>query len=665
MFLWRYRVGLPALKGNNRRLTLSIIIVNYNVKYFLEQCLYSLRKARVGIEAEIIVVDNHSTDGSLPYLKAGGDEVHFIENNSNVGFARACNQGLAVARGQYILFLNPDTLLPEDSLHQCLAFFEQHKEAGALGVRMIDGSGRFLKESKRSFPAPLTSLFKLFGLARLFPKSKWFNRYHLGHLNEEENHEVDVLAGAFMLCKKEVLKKTGSFDEAFFMYGEDIDLSYRIQQAGYKNYYLAHPVIIHFKGESTKRGSLNYVRMFYQAMSLFVKKHYGGARADFFLLSIQFAIRIRALVSALGKFIAWIGVPFIDAVLILFSFLLMKEVWEQYVKPGTIYSQPLLAIAIPVYTLMYLIVGYYAGLYNRKYRTTDLLRSTLVATLVLLAAYALLPEHLRFSRGILLFGSLLAFGLLTVARWLLKKTGMIRTAFVYNGKPYLLVIGNGAEFEEVKTLLHRNHLHEKIIGRVAVNGEKEKGVATLDNLKEAADALNAQELIFCAGHLSYKTIIKKIGDLKSRRRIRFHAAGSQSIVGSDSSGTSGEVIAAETSFRLGHPSARRLKRLLDVFFSLLFLFTFPVHWLLLKSPLRFFSNCFSVLGAKKTWIGYAASSTGLPPLRKGVLASNGLPVSTSSLPSESLHLIDYWYAKEYELWQEVQLIIKNYRRLDS
>ena len=212
----------------------SIIIVNYNVKHFLEQCLFSVQKAiqTSGLQAEIIVIDNHSVDRSVDYLQPKFPSVKFITNEENLGFAKACNQGYKIAQGKFLLFLNPDTILPEDFLVKCQAFFISHSDAAALGVRMLDGRGRFLKESKRSFPSPWTSLFKLFGLARLFPHSKTFAKYHLGYLDEHETHEVDVLAGAFMMVRADVFAETGCFDETFFMYGEDIDLSYRIQKAG-------------------------------------------------------------------------------------------------------------------------------------------------------------------------------------------------------------------------------------------------------------------------------------------------------------------------------------------------------------------------------------------------------------------------------------------------
>jgi GT2 family glycosyltransferase len=311
-------------------------------------------KAVQDIEAEVIVVDNHSTDDSLFYLAPKFRQVTFLQNETNSGFGKACNLGLREASGQYILFLNPDTIVAEDSFTECLRFFENHPDGGALGVKMIDGSGAFLKESKRAFPSPQTSLFKLAGFASLFPASKVFSRYHLGHLDKEQNHEVDVLAGAFLLTKKEVLQKVGAFDEAFFMYGEDVDLSYRIQKAGYKNYYFSGTTIIHFKGESTRRGSLNYVRMFYQAMIIFVRKHYGGARAGIFQAFIRLAIWIRALISLLLKMVKWIGIPVIDALIILASFYVVKIFWVTYVRTDIIYPDQLLLISFPIFTVIYL-----------------------------------------------------------------------------------------------------------------------------------------------------------------------------------------------------------------------------------------------------------------------------------------------------------------------
>lgn len=255
------------------------------------------------IDGEIIVIDNNSTDDSFSFFQNKFPDVNFVWNQSNIGFGKANNQGLSMASGEYILFLNPDTLLPEDCLEQCIAIIKNKNNNLALGSKMLDGSGRFLKESKRAFPDPLTSLYKLTGLAKIFPHSRTFSRYHLGYLNEDENHEVDVLAGAFIMVPKKIVNEINGFDEDFFMYGEDIDFSFRIQKAGYKNFYFAQTPIIHFKGESTKKGSLNYVKMFYKAMSTFVKKHYGSSRSGLFSFSIHIAIFLRASFSAITRVI--------------------------------------------------------------------------------------------------------------------------------------------------------------------------------------------------------------------------------------------------------------------------------------------------------------------------------------------------------------------------
>lgn len=632
--------------------------------------MFALHRATIGLSAEVIVVDNASTDNSISYLRPKFPQVIFIENSTNVGFARGCNMGVSKSSGDAVLFLNPDTIIAEDTLQVCLRFLDTHADAGALGVRMIDGSGRFLKESKRAFPSPLTSLFKLTGLARLFPHSPLFARYHLGHLNAQQNHEVDVLAGAFLLVRRTVLEKVGLFDETFFMYGEDVDLSYRIQKAGYKNYYIAETEIIHFKGESTRRGSLNYVRLFYGAMSLFVRKHYGGSRAALFNFCIHVAIWMRAALSAIAKLIAWVGLPVLDAVLFLLSFWMVKEFWMRVVKPETVYPNGLLVVAFPAFTAVYLSVAYYAGLYDKHYKWKHLARAAALATLVLLAGYALLPEHYRFSRGILLFGALLAAVGMLVLRWLVTKAGLLRNVPPERAKPYRLIAGAIREYEEVRTLVGRRG----VIGRIAVAEDGAPKIAQLAEVAAVADALNAQELVLCSGTASNKQLIACIQSLKQGLRLRFHAAGSSSIVGSDTSTASGEAISGTTPFNLAQPLQRRLKRLIDVTVALLFLLFFPFHFLGVKKPVRLLTNAVQVLVAQKTWIGYAVQTAALPTLRLAVLTADGIPVHgllKKACPelAEGLggdhQAIDFWYARNWEPVQDIRLIFKNYRRLDG
>ena len=651
----------------------SIIIVNYNVKHFLEQCLFSVQKAiqTSGLEAEIIVIDNHSVDRSVDYLQPKFPSVKFITNDENLGFAKACNQGYKVARGKFLLFLNPDTILPEDFLIKCQEFLSSHPDAAALGVRMLDGRGQFLKESKRSFPSPSTSLFKLFGLSRIFPHSKIFAKYHLGYLDEHETHEVDVLAGAFMIVRAEVFAETGCFDETFFMYGEDIDLSYRIQKAGrlpggkgYKNYYFPGVSLIHFKGESSKKRSVNYIRMFYNAMSIFVRKHYGGNKARIFNFLIHTAIWIRAAISAFSRFIQWIGLPLLDAGLILFSFWIMKNAWNQYVKTDVIYPNRLLWIVFPLFTIIYLIVAYYAGLYDKRYRRWKVFRSTLISTIVLLALYALLPEKYRFSRGIILFGAFLAFLLISFLRWLFVEWKLLEYEANYEKHPHTLIVGSPAEYEKVLGLLKEAGLHHRIMGRVAIHAQDSGGIGQWKKLDLLAASVPFDEVIFCEGTLSFNEIIQATEYAPRNIKIKFHASGSHSIIGSDSKDSIGQAFSKENGYKLADPYRSRVKRLIDILSSLLFLVSFPIHLFTQKKPFSFFRNCMRVLVAKRTWIGYSRPEQNLPPLRKAVLACNGVPLSTEQkISGENLQTLDQWYARDYEPANDLKLLWREYRRL--
>ena len=278
---------------------LSVIIVNYNVKYYLEQCLESVRRASQGLQVEVFVVDNLSKDGSIAYLRERFPEVTFVENQENVGFSRANNQAIRQSKGKYVLLLNPDTIVAEDTLARFVSFMDAHPEAGGAGAYMLNVDGTFAPESRRGLPTPFVAFCKMSGLASLFPKSRLCGRYYMRYLNENEVNEIEVISGAYMMLRREALDKVGLLDEDFFMYGEDIDLSYRILQGGFKNYFLPARML-HYKGESTVKSSYRYVYTFYQAMRLFFRKHYGHYS---FIISmpINVAIWVRSFMAYVGN----------------------------------------------------------------------------------------------------------------------------------------------------------------------------------------------------------------------------------------------------------------------------------------------------------------------------------------------------------------------------
>ena len=270
---------------------LSVIILNYNVRYFLEICVLSVQNALSQIDGEIIVVDNNSQDGSCEMMKQRFPNVTIIQNNDNIGFPKGNNIGVAHAKGEYICILNPDTVVAEDTFSKIVAFAKEQKKLGIIGCKLIDGAGKFLPESKRGVPTPWVAFTKIVGLYKLFPKSKLFGKYYAGHLAENQTGKVDILVGAFMVMKRELYLEVGGFDEKCFMYSDDIDLSYVVAKAGKDNYYFHDTTIIHYKGESTIKDG-TYMKRFQEAMNFFYNKHFStdGLQSLFFTFFMKMGI---------------------------------------------------------------------------------------------------------------------------------------------------------------------------------------------------------------------------------------------------------------------------------------------------------------------------------------------------------------------------------------
>jgi len=644
---------------------LSIIIVNYNVKYFVEQCLHSVAKAIKNINAEVFVVDNQSSDNSIAYLQPLFPWVQFIVNDANIGFGKANNLAIKKSKGEYVLLLNPDTLVTEDCFEQCISFFSTQPNCGAVGVKMIDGSGTFLPESKRAFPSPMVSFFKIVGLSSIFKKSRLFNKYALGYLNENEIHEVDVLAGAFMMIKRAAIDVCKGFDEDFFMYGEDIDLSYRIQQAGFKNYYLGNVNIIHFKGESTKKGSLNYVKLFYSAMSIFVNKHYKGSAATIFVMLLNIAIFFKAVTSLIKSFFVKIGMPLFDAALILLALNGTAFVWIQYVRNGVPFMQSTVNITLFSFTAIMLIAAVITGIYDNLYKPSKAFFASFAGIVTMIAVYALLPETLRFSRGVIVIGGFMAALFVYCSRYILLQLQLIPPSYQANYLPATIVVGNEKSFQQVSHVYKQTGTNDSIIGRIGNNKNEKNTIGEINNLQEIIKELAVNEIVFCLDEWSLTHVIHWIQQHNSIH-FRFFASNSKSIVGSDDKSASGKIYAYENDFAIARPYEKRMKRLVDSVVSLLLIICFPLNIFIIKKPIAAFVFACKVLMGKRTWVGYANANSkqSLPPILPNKLTVLGLAEKASQhISTQALQQLNMRYAKHYEFWVDIKIIFKNYSRL--
>ena len=643
---------------------LSVVIVNYNVEYFLEQCLYAVRKAMQHVEGEVIVVDNNSIDGSNRMVKAKFPEVKLIANKENLGFSKANNQGIRIAGGEYILLLNPDTVVEDDTFSKIVQFMDEHPQAGALGVKMVDGSGNFLPESKRGLPTPAAAAYKMFGLSRLFPRSKRFAHYHLGYLDENETHEVEILAGAFMLLRKKVLDEIGLLDESFFMYGEDIDLSYRVIKAGYKNYYFPETRIIHYKGESTKKSSVNYVLVFYNAMVIFAKKHFTHKNARMFTFVINIAIYFRAFLAILSQFWEKLILPLLDAAAMIGGFYLITKLWgDSFIyREGGSYPHIFVYYIIPSYVVIWLLSIYFSGGYDKPVRIKKSVGGLLAGTVLILVLYALLPETMRFSRALILLGTLWGLLVLPAVRLALHWLKVPWVNLDDKQSKRFLVIGEKNEAERVSQLLNSSFIKPDFVGLVSVSQKQDEFPDFIGNIEQAKDIItiyNIDEVVFCSKSIAHQTIIDKMAEWQQMQvDYKIAPEDSLSIIGSNSIHTRGDLYTVNIN-AVDKTANRRNKRLMDVFVSLILLAFFPLLIFIERKPGIFLQNIFRVLLGLKSWVGYADaghSDFNLPKIKAGVLSpSDGMKVRLQE--KEAINKLNLLYARDYSVWRDLNIIL--------
>jgi O-antigen biosynthesis protein len=651
-------------------LKLSVIIVNYNVRYFLEQCLHSVKAASEGIEVEVFVVDNASVDGSIKMVREKFPEVKCIANNTNTGFAKANNQAISQASGEFVLILNPDTVIETDTFSKILAFMDAHADAGGLGVKMVDGKGQFLPESKRGLPTPEVAFYKIFGLAKLFPHSQRFSRYHLGYLDKDKTHSVDVLSGAFMLIRKAVLEKTGLLDEQFFMYGEDIDLSYRITQAGYTNYYYPETRIIHYKGESTKKGSLNYVFVFYNAMIIFAKKHFSKNNARLFSFLINMAIYFRASLSLAYRILRKAFLPILDALFTYAGILVLARYWEQRViyPNGGHYPLEFYMYILPAYLLIWIISIFFSGGYDRPVRIWKSIQGIAAGTVIILIIYALLPVQFRFSRTLTIMGALWGAIAMSGIRFILHSLNLQDYRFGAGQSKRFVIVGEEEESHRVADLLKKAIFNPGFIGLVkSGNGAVDRNgfLGNLAQIREIIKVYSIDEVIFCARDVSAQEIIDQMSDMQGLE-VDFKIAPpeSLSIIGSNSINTAGDLYVIDIN-SINKVNNRRNKRVFDLFMSLGLLLTYPVSAFMVKNPLNYLANIFKVLIGRKSWTGYYPVDSHdhkLPGIREGVLHPADA-FGKTKLDEQTINRLNILYARDYKLLGEFRILFKGFTKL--
>ena len=642
---------------------LSIVIVNYNVKEFLTQCLDSIFKSQTQYDYEVIIVDNSSKDSGRDQICATFEHIIWVENIENVGFGRANNQGFSLAKGVYTLILNPDTVLQEDTIEKCVSYLIAHPKVGGLGIKGIDGSGQFLPESKRALPTPLVALWKITGLSSIFPKSSVFARYHLGHLSPEENHEVDILVGCFMMIPTKLLLSVGGFDPQYFMYGEDIDLSYELQKTGHKNIYFSESQIIHYKGESTKRGSLNYVRMFYKAMVLFAKKQFTGSSAAAYSLLIYLGIYLRAALAIAARLGKSTLTPLLDAVVLYAILNTIKSYWEQnhrFIHGGS-YPDLYTYTIQGSYVLAWLFGLWLSGVYFKNNRPIVMVRSMIATTLILGFFYGLLPEELRFSRALLMLGAL--GGLSAMLGWR-AVLSVVSGKSMFEGapkQPRILFFGAKSSKIALDDILHASGITPSFYWEEEPKFDDEDWLL---KLKALVHLHRINELIVDISQVSNQRLIGILTSLGEQTSVKSLLPENKYIIGSDSSLTQGETYRKYQ--QTADPQYLRQRRVFEITATSLLITLAPLTLVFAIATGRFnawklwIRYSADVLTGKRSLVGYSRSLSekfNVPPLPPPIFdICSVLPVELDYM--QNARAIVENYAIEARLRQDLLYLIQ-------
>jgi O-antigen biosynthesis protein len=675
-----------ASKKRHPRPRVSVVIVNYNVRDFLHHAIVSLTKALKGISSEILVVDNASDDGSVEMVKRTFPRVRLFASPINLGFAKGNNLALRQARGEYLLLINPDTLVQEDTIGRMVDFFEGHPDVGLAGCKILNPDGSFQLPCRRSFPTPWVAFTKMTGLSRLFPRSRLFGRYNLTYLSPDETYEIDAVSGSFMMLRKSVYDEVGGLDEDFFMYGEDLDWCYRIQKSGWKIYYVHSTQIVHYKGESTRRSDIDEIRTFYRAMHLFVQKHF--KRSVTFQLFLRLGITLSSWLAILRDFFRPFAVAVFDIVLLNVGLLAAEYSWK-----GVLFSYPAYAYPI-VFIVPALIVVtslYAAGVYTDRKMSVSRTVIGVSVSYILIAALVAFFKDYAFSRMVIVLSG--AISLIVLPGWRLLPrmfgSGSAGGRRFLLGRRTLVVGTDRSARELVRKIRARIGHGYQVLGFIDATqrhvGKSIDGlpvVGSLENVGKVIHEMGASDVIFSTEKLSYSDILSVMGRTGART-VTFHLVPStlEVIIGKASVDSLNDIPLVQLTYNIEKPWNRFVKRLLDVAVSLLLLISVYPFVYFSRAAVsgrrpRLIRELPSVLRGQKSLVGppetpvgrTAAAGHGDRQLHLGKPGLTGLVQLQDDrhLNPGEIEQYNLYYARNQSFLLDVEILIKTaVRRHDS
>ncbi len=623
----------------------------------MKQCLESIRSASNNLKVETIVVDNDSQDGSVELLEPIFPDVTFIASKENLGFGRANNLGFDISKGKYILILNPDTLLNEDTLDTMFKYMENNSHIGISGCKVLNGDGTFQLACRRGFPTPWAAFSKLFGLQKIFPNSKIFAQYNQTFRSVDETYYIDAVIGAFMFARADVIKVVNGFDPEFFMYGEDLDLCFRVQKAGYKIAYNHTTSIIHYKGESTKRSSINEVKHFYEAMEIFARKHFG--KSAVLLKFLRLGIYVRAGVAYLNKFKHDLFYMATDVLSVNFSLLLATKI-----RTGAFLG--LMDITYPFIFILFsfvLILSIFSvgGYFERKYGIAKAFYGLMVSFFILSSLTYLFKEFDYTSRGILLL-TVGFTAILTAASRIVGLT--IKRVFGKKSIRRIALVGQNNHTESLISELQRSNPEQLVIEGVVGTQISEDRVTSsnflgsFENLEKIIQDNKINEIIITDNRISRSNIMNMLSKI-SNQNVRFHIAHEYedlifSRLISEITGAGPDI----PQNKLMIPRFKFFKRTYDIVFSLIFL-TLLSPLFLIKFGASKYAELFEVIIGKKSIIGIIGKDKekNKEECRQGIFSLLDLSANYSN--SEAAHAnLNNYYLQNYNFYLDLEILFK-------